>query len=62
METGHECEGDRRAIHDRLRNLGYRMLGILLDHGIAAADWDSYVAVRIPFRPGEAHNLLLVAS
>jgi FkbM family methyltransferase len=59
IETGHEAEGDRRAIHDRLRGLGYRMLGILLDHGMAEADWDTYVAVETPFRRGEAHNLLL---
>jgi hypothetical protein len=36
------------------------MLGILLDHGMAEANWASYVAVGAPFRWGEAHNLLLV--
>jgi FkbM family methyltransferase len=60
IETGHEAEGDRREIHDRLRGLGYRMLGILLDHGMAEAGWDAYVAIETPFRRGEAHNLLLV--
>jgi FkbM family methyltransferase len=60
IETGHEPEGDRQAIHGRLRGLGYRMLGILLDYGMAEADWDAYVAVGAPFRRGEAHNLLLV--
>jgi len=60
IETGHEGAGDRPAVHDRLRGLGYRMLGILLDHGMAEADWAAYVAVETPFRPGEAHNLLLV--
>ena len=60
IETGHEAEGDRPAIHERLRGLGYRMLGILLDHGMAEAEWDAYVAARPPFRRGEAHNLLLV--
>ena len=60
IETGHEAAGDRPAIRDRLRGLGYRMLGILLDHGMAEADWQAYVAVATPFRPGEAHNLLLV--
>ena len=59
VETGHEAEGDRAAIHDRLRGLGYRMLGILLDHGMAAADWPAYVALAPPFRTGDAHNLLL---
>ena len=60
METGHEAEGDRAAIHDRLRALGYRMLGILLDYGMAEADWPPYVALEPPFRAGDAHNLLLV--
>jgi FkbM family methyltransferase len=60
IETGHESEGDRAAIHSRLQGLGYRMLGILLDHGMAGADWRSYVAPEAPFRPGDPHNLLLV--
>jgi FkbM family methyltransferase len=62
IETGHEGVGDRQAIHDRLRGLGYRMLGILLDHGMAGASWDAYVRHEAPFRPGEAHNLLLVPN
>jgi len=60
IETGHEAEGGREAIHDRLRGLGYRMLGILLDYGMAEADWDAYVSLETPFSRGEAHNLLLV--
>ena len=60
IETGHEAEGDRAAIHDRLRDLGYQILGILLDHGMAEADWDAYIAVEQPFRRGDAHNLLVV--
>jgi FkbM family methyltransferase len=60
METGHEADGDRAAIHNRLGGLGYRMLGILLDYGMAPADWPAYVALDPPFRAGDAHNLLLV--
>jgi FkbM family methyltransferase len=60
IETGHEAEGDRRAIRERLHGLRYRMLGILLDHGMAAADWDAYTGIGPPFRDGDAHNLLLV--
>jgi FkbM family methyltransferase len=60
METGHEADGDRAAIHDRLARLGYRMLGILLDYGMAPADWPAYAALDPPFRAGDAHNLLLV--
>jgi FkbM family methyltransferase len=60
IETGHEGESDRAAIHERLAALGYRILGILIDHGMADADWPAYRAAAPPFRPGEAHNLLLV--
>jgi FkbM family methyltransferase len=60
IETGHEAEGDRVAIQDRLGALGYRTLGLLLDHGMADADWPAYRAAMPPFRLGEAHNLLLV--
>jgi FkbM family methyltransferase len=60
IETGHEGPGDRAAIRDRLSGLGYRMLGILLDHGMADAAWPAYVAAEPPFRAGDAHNLLLV--
>jgi FkbM family methyltransferase len=60
IETGHEADSDRTAIHDRLAGLGYRMLGILLDYGMAPADWPAYVAIEPPFRAGDAHNLLLV--
>jgi FkbM family methyltransferase len=60
METGHEGDGDRQAIGDRLGGLGYRLLGVLLDFGMAEADWPAYVAASPPFCPGDAHNLLLV--
>ena len=60
VETGHEAKGSRAAIHDRLQALGYRMLGILLDYGMAAADWPAYEALKPPFSAGDAHNLLLV--
>jgi Methyltransferase FkbM domain len=62
IETAHEGEGDRQIIHDRLRGMGYRMLGLLLDFGIADAEWSDYLAPIPPFRPGDAHNLLLVAE
>jgi FkbM family methyltransferase len=62
IETGHEAVGDRAMIHDRLGGLGYRMLGILLDHGMADADWLAYRAAAPPFRAGQAHNLLAVAE
>jgi FkbM family methyltransferase len=60
VETGHELDGDRTAIYERLTGLRYRMLGVLLDYGMAPADWPAYVAAEPPFLAGEAHNLLLV--
>ena len=62
LETGHEADGDRQAIHDLLGGLGYRMLGLLLDFGMAEAGWPAYVAVDRPFRPGNAHNLLFIQN
>jgi FkbM family methyltransferase len=60
IETGHEAENDRAAIHARLGGLGYRIIGLLLDHGMADADWPAYRAAAPPFGRGQAHNLLLV--
>jgi len=60
IETGHEADGERALIQDRLAGLGYRVLGILLDYGMAPADWLAYAAIDPPFRAGDAHNLLLV--
>jgi FkbM family methyltransferase len=62
LETGHEAGDDRQAVRDLLGGLGYRMLGLLLDFGMAEAGWPAYVATDPPFRPGDAHNLLLVAE
>jgi FkbM family methyltransferase len=59
LETGHEAEGDREMIHGLLSGLRYRILGLLLDFGMAEAGWPAYVAAAPPFRPGDAHNLLL---
>jgi precorrin-6B methylase 2 len=62
LATGGEAEGDRPAIHYRLRGLGYRPLGILLAGGMAAAEWQAYVAAAPPFRPGEWRRMLLRAE
>lgn len=62
IETGHEAQGSRAVIHDQLGGLGYRMLGILLDYGMAEAGWPAYVALDPPFREGDAHNLLVVCE
>jgi FkbM family methyltransferase len=62
LATGREAEGDRSAIHYRLRGLGYHPLGILLTGGMAEAGWQPYLAVEPPFRPGERRLLLLVAA
>jgi SAM-dependent methyltransferase len=60
VETGAEAPSDRPAIHYRLRHLDYRMVGLLLEHGIAEAGWPAYVAGEPPFRAGEPRPLLLL--
>jgi len=62
METGHESEGDRAAIDALLRGIGYSPIGVLLDHGVVPAGWDSYAAATPPCAPGEVHNLLILPS
>jgi FkbM family methyltransferase len=62
LAIGQEGEGDRPAIHYRLRSLSYRPIGILLAAGMAEAGWQPYVAEEPPFRPGEPRRLLLVAD
>lgn len=62
LAIGGEAEGDRPAIHYRLRSLGYRPLGILLASGMAEAEWQPYLAEEPPFRSGARHLLLLVAE
>jgi FkbM family methyltransferase len=60
LATGYEAEGERAAIHYRLRGLGYRIAGILLEGGMAEASWAAYTAAAPPFRPGDPRDLLLV--
>jgi FkbM family methyltransferase len=62
LASGREAEGDRAAIHYRLRGLGYHPVGILLAGGMAEAGWQTYLAAEPPFRPGESRLLLLVAA
>ncbi|HVH76515.1 MAG TPA: hypothetical protein VM755_16485 [Stellaceae bacterium] len=60
LRVGDEPESDRPAIHYHLRGTGYRMIGILLEHGMAEAHWPQYVAREPPFEAGEAREVLLV--
>jgi FkbM family methyltransferase len=62
LAIGREVEGDRPAIHYRLRSLGYRPLGILLEKGMAEIGWQPYLAEEPPLRPGERRLLLLTAD
>jgi FkbM family methyltransferase len=62
IETGHEPEGGREAVAALAQRHGYQLLGILLDFGMATADWDAYRRGAAPFRAGEPHNLLLTAG
>jgi FkbM family methyltransferase len=62
METGHESAADRAAIAALLRGADYALIGVLLDHGVAPASWDSYAAGAAPCLPGEVHNLLVLPA
>jgi FkbM family methyltransferase len=62
IETGHEQPDDRAAIAAQLAGAGYEIAGILLDYGMALADWDAYRVGAAPFVPGAAHNMLLLPS
>jgi FkbM family methyltransferase len=62
IETGHETASDRVAIETLLRGAGYALTGVLLDHGIVPASWESYAAATAPCLTGEVHNLLLLPS
>jgi FkbM family methyltransferase len=60
IETGHEGPGDCAGIAAQLGDVGYELAGILLDYGLAPAEWDAYAACVAPFAAGQAHNLLLL--
>jgi len=51
FEAGHweENSEDRESIRNTLEPLGYRVVGILIEHGIVEANWDSYLAFEYPF-------------
>ncbi|MBL6933407.1 MAG: FkbM family methyltransferase [Rhodospirillales bacterium] len=52
FEAGHwqETPEHRQIIHDTLAPLGYRVVGILIEHGLIETDWESYLAFKTPFR------------
>ncbi|NQV82309.1 MAG: FkbM family methyltransferase [Rhodospirillales bacterium] len=60
FEAGHwqETREHRQTIHDTLAPLGYRVVGILIEHGIIEADWDSYLAFVPPFKKPLFYNIL----
>ena len=62
FETGHEDRDQRHAIYETLRPLGYRLIGIPVEHGIVEADWDAFVAFSMPFTPTHFCNVLCVAD
>ncbi|MDP6786674.1 MAG: FkbM family methyltransferase [Rhodospirillales bacterium] len=62
FETGNEDPGRRLAIRDTLGPLGYRLLGIPVEHGIVEADWDAFVECTAPFTATYFCNVLCVAS
>ncbi|HEV2303056.1 MAG TPA: hypothetical protein VGR91_15930 [Stellaceae bacterium] len=60
LRVGDEPESDRPAIHYHLRGTGYRMIGVLLPHGMAEAHWPQYAAREPPFAAAEPREVLLV--
>lgn len=60
LRVGEEPSNDRPAVHYHLRGSGYRMIGILLEHGMAEAHWPEYVAREPPFEAGTPREVLLV--
>ncbi len=62
LETGHENAADRAAIAALLRGADYALIGVLLDHGVAPASWESYASGATPCLPGEVHNLLILPA
>ena len=60
FEAGHwqETRDQRQIIHDTLAPLGYRIVGILIEHGIIETDWDSYLAFEAPFQKPLFYNIL----
>ncbi|MBT7942409.1 MAG: FkbM family methyltransferase [Alphaproteobacteria bacterium] len=60
FEAGHwqETQEHRQIIHDTLVPIGYRIVGILIEHGIIEADWNSYLAFEAPFKKPLFYNIL----
>lgn len=60
FEAGHweEKRGDRERIRECLEPLGYRVVGIPIEHGIVETDWDTYLAFEPPFMEAFHCNVL----
>jgi FkbM family methyltransferase len=58
----HEKEADRQSIRDTLSGAGYSLIGMLIEHGVVEADWDSYVAFSDPFDTDFYCNVLCLHS
>ena len=64
FEAGHweEKPEDRESIRDTLEPLGYRIAGILIEHGIVETDWDTYLGFEDPFMKEFYCNVLCLPS
>jgi FkbM family methyltransferase len=64
FEAGHweEKREDRESIRDTLEPLGYRIAGILIEHGIVETNWDTYLAFEDPFMNEFYCNILCLPS
>ncbi len=61
LEVGINPDQDREKIYGLLTGLNYRMIGIILPHGMAEGDWKSYRARTGPFGT-DFINVLFVAD
>jgi FkbM family methyltransferase len=60
FESGHwqETEEHRQNIRDVLEPLGYRIVGVLIEHGVIETDWNSYIKFEEPFQKSLFYNVL----
>ena len=57
-----ETKADRQSIRDTLSGAGYSLVGMLIEHGVVEADWDTYAAFTDPFQTNSYCNVLCLHS
>lgn len=62
MEAGLETPEQRERIYAMLKTAGYELAGIVVNHGIVAADGNAYLQMSAPFEPGRYDNVLFLGN